>query len=671
MHCKGLLIVATFFPLMHVFAQGTNDESFTRDTTRINTLILESKGLFNTDPAGAINLATEAKALAAKVAFPKGEALALKNIGLAYYFQGKYVETLNYWKQSLDVYEAIKDEDGIANLLNNLGAIYFNQGDNVKALEYYLKSLKIAERSGNKEKIMMTLNNIGNIYSLKQATFDKALYYYEKALPICIQLGNTNSMGSLYVNIGKLYAKKGELEKALRFYDKSLAAYGNTEGSSDVYNEIGELRSQQGKYDLAFKSHLQALGVAQKFNVTFNIVQAYRGLGNIKVKMGDYNAALNYFHKAETPAVEIKANSILVDLYKEIANAWSKLGNYGQAFAYQSKYSNVKDTIYNEETGKKIGLLQMDFDLQKKQGEVDLLTKDKQLQEVELKRQTLAKNAFMAGLIFIFIIAFIIYRNYKAKVKINKILDHQKVQIEHLLLNILPQQVAKELQESGRATPRDYEKVSVLFTDFKGFTTLADKMSPGELVDELNHCFMAFDDIIERNRLEKIKTIGDSYMCAGGIPGPDEEHPYNIVKAGLEIQQYVIQNNIRRFEKGLPPWDVRVGIHVGPLVAGVVGKKKYAYDIWGSTVNIASRMESNGEPGLVNISSATYELVKDRFRCSYRGKIYAKNVGEVDMYFVNGMVDESADVNEVRGKELNATIPNKETEKFDLDTLYG
>jgi class 3 adenylate cyclase len=182
---------------------------------------------------------------------------------------------------------------------------------------------------------------------------------------------------------------------------------------------------------------------------------------------------------------------------------------------------------------------------------------------------------------------------------------------------------------------------------------------------------MAFDDIIERNKLEKIKTIGDSYMCAGGIPTPDNEHPYKIVKAGLEIQEYVIQNNLRRMEKGLPPWEIRVGIHVGPLVAGVVGKKKYAYDIWGSTVNIASRMESNGEPGLVNISSATYELIKDRFRCKYRGKIYAKNVGEVDMYFIDGTVDESTESLVEQPRELNVNNPDTEMQKFDLDTLYG
>ncbi len=212
----------------------------------------------------------------------------------------------------------------------------------------------------------------------------------------------------------------------------------------------------------------------------------------------------------------------------------------------------------------------------------------------------------------------------------------RKGEIEGLLLNILPAEVAKELQVNGHATPRNYESVSVMFTDFKGFTSIAEKMSPQELVEELNTCFITFDNIIGKYNLEKIKTIGDSYMCAGGIPTPDKDHVINMIKASLEIKDYINQNNIKRGHAGLDPWYLRIGIHVGPLVAGVVGKKKYAYDIWGGTVNIASRMESNGEPGKVNISSATYDLIKDKYDCIYRGKISAKNIGEIDMYFVEG-----------------------------------
>jgi adenylate cyclase len=213
--------------------------------------------------------------------------------------------------------------------------------------------------------------------------------------------------------------------------------------------------------------------------------------------------------------------------------------------------------------------------------------------------------------------------------------------------------VAHELRTKGEAKPRYYENVSVLFTDFKGFTMIADKLSPGELVEELNACFIAFDDIIVRNNLEKIKTIGDSYMCAGGIPTYDEKHIFNIVKASLEIQDYIAKTNATRATNGAVPWDIRIGIHVGPIVAGVVGKKKYAYDIWGSTVNVASRMESNGVPGQVNISAAVYERIKDVYPCTYRGKIYAKNVGEIDMYLIDQGHDRYEEKKEVRKQETD------------------
>jgi class 3 adenylate cyclase/integral membrane sensor domain MASE1 len=213
-------------------------------------------------------------------------------------------------------------------------------------------------------------------------------------------------------------------------------------------------------------------------------------------------------------------------------------------------------------------------------------------------------------------------------------LDRQNGEIEQLIRNILPAEVAKELQANGKAVPRSYDRVSVLFTDFKGFSALAAKMTAEEVVEELSTCFRGFDGIIEKHRLEKIKTIGDSYMCAGGVPVADADHPLRIIRAGLEILDFMNNHNGDRATRDLEPMEIRIGVNVGPVVAGVLGTRKYAYDIWGSTVNIASRMESNGTPGVVNISAATYELVKEKYICRYRGKVYAKNVGDVDMYFV-------------------------------------
>jgi class 3 adenylate cyclase len=218
--------------------------------------------------------------------------------------------------------------------------------------------------------------------------------------------------------------------------------------------------------------------------------------------------------------------------------------------------------------------------------------------------------------------------------------ETERQKSEKLLLNILPRDVAVELKEKGFAEPTLFEEVSVMFTDFKGFTQIAETLSPSELIKELDACFVQFDKIIERFNLEKLKTIGDSYMCAGGIPKKNKTHAIDCVLAALEIQNFMNLMKKLKEEKGFPYWEIRLGIHTGPLVAGVIGEKKFAYDVWGDTVNTASRMESSGTPGKINISGSTYEQVKDFFNCEYRGKINAKNKGEVDMYYVKELKKE-------------------------------
>ncbi|MFO1524842.1 MAG: adenylate/guanylate cyclase domain-containing protein [Turneriella sp.] len=223
-----------------------------------------------------------------------------------------------------------------------------------------------------------------------------------------------------------------------------------------------------------------------------------------------------------------------------------------------------------------------------------------------------------------------------------KQVQEEREKSEKLLLNILPKDVAIELKEKGFAEPVQFDAVSVLFTDFQGFTKIAEFLSPSELIKELDACFVQFDKITERHRLEKLKTIGDSYMCAGGIPKPSDTHAIDCVLAAIEIRNFMAQMQEIKKSLGEPYWELRIGIHSGPLIAGVIGEKKFAYDVWGDTVNTASRMESSGSPGKVNISGTTYELIKEFFRCEYRGKVGAKNKGEVDMYYVIGLKPEYA-----------------------------
>jgi len=210
---------------------------------------------------------------------------------------------------------------------------------------------------------------------------------------------------------------------------------------------------------------------------------------------------------------------------------------------------------------------------------------------------------------------------------------------EELLLNILPSETAEELKATGTAEAKSFDEVTVMFTDFKNFTQASEKMNAKELVSEINYIFSGFDKIISKHNIEKIKTIGDSYMCAGGLPVANKTNAVDVVSAALGIQHFMNQLKDEREKENKRSFEIRIGIHTGPVVAGIVGVKKFAYDIWGDTVNIASRMESSGEVGKVNISGATYELVKEKFQCTYRGKIPAKNKGEIDMYFVEASLE--------------------------------
>jgi len=215
-----------------------------------------------------------------------------------------------------------------------------------------------------------------------------------------------------------------------------------------------------------------------------------------------------------------------------------------------------------------------------------------------------------------------------------KVLEAEKKKSDDLLLNILPAEVAEELKAKGTTTAKDFSEVTVLFTDFKNFTLMSEKLSAQELVNQINYCYSAFDNIITKHGIEKIKTIGDSYMCAGGLPVANTTNAEDTVSAALEIRDFMLAEKQKRESEGKPFFEIRIGCNTGSVVAGIVGIKKFAYDIWGDTVNIASRMESSGEPGKVNISGSTYELVKDKFKCEHRGEIEAKNKGMIDMYFV-------------------------------------
>jgi class 3 adenylate cyclase len=620
--------------------------------------------------------AAEAIALSERLGDQKKLALALKNMGISYYSRDNKM-ALEYWEKSLEAYRAARDSAGVANLLSNIGAIYMNAGNDDKAAKYYMDALAIAEEINDKVRIATVLNNMGSVYNHRASTRQKALDNYLRAQLLWDELKDRNNSGTTSANIGEIYLDRRKFDSAIIYFNKALEAHENTEKVAQPLNDLGAVYDSLRNYPLALKYHSMADSIGKKFqNVRYRII-ALTGMGDVYMKQKNYARAYEVYHEAEKIAVTNRENVLKRKIYEGLTDYYERKTDFQTAYIYQKLLDAVKDSLNDADQQEQLRSVVFDYEIQKKESEIKLLTQENRLSELELNRQKFAKNALIAGLGLVSLIIFILYRDYLNKIKTNKLLDSQKAEIQSLVSNILPDEVAQELKRDGVATPRFYESASVLFTDFKSFTKLADKLSPQEVIAELNACFNAFDDIIDRHGLEKIKTIGDAYMCAGGIPLADPNHYWNIVRAAREIQDYILVRNREREEQGLPPWEIRIGIHVGPIVAGVVGKKKYAYDIWGSTVNIASRMESNGEPGQINISAALYELVKTKYHCTYRGKIYAKNVGEIDMYFLGAEIgdgqptSESISASIVQISSLDLPLPDTmeslpAVEKYDL-----
>ncbi len=307
-----------------------------------------------------------------------------------------------------------------------------------------------------------------------------------------------------------------------------------------------------------------------------------------------------------------------------LSEAYRLAGKPKEAYEYYKLYKIMKDSLSSATNKLKLATLEAErkIALQNKQLEINSL-------EVSKKRDE--RIFYIAGIALLLLVIVFIMRNYKTQKNSSELLSAEMSRSDDLLLNILPAGVAAELKDKGVYKARHYDEGTVFFTDFVNFTKASEKMAPQDLIDELHTCFKAFDEIVTRHNIEKIKTIGDAYLAVAGIPVADALHAENAVRAALEINTFMAERQTRLKEK---TFGIRIGIHSGNLVAGIVGVKKFAYDIWGDTVNTAAHMEERSETGKVNISQVTYELVKDKFNCEYRGEIEAKNKGLMNMYFV-------------------------------------
>ncbi|MCB0776545.1 MAG: tetratricopeptide repeat protein [Chitinophagaceae bacterium] len=633
---RFIIAITLLFSFCSMYAQSDETDSLNKilsgeitDSVRVDALNALSKSYFNANPDTSVTIATSSKSLAEKIDYKPGLALALKNIGIGYYLQGTYIDAVKTWQEAQKVYAMIGDKAGIANMLSNQGAVYFNRGDDAKSLELHLESLRISEEINDTLRILTSLNNIGAVYLNKPATYQKALDYFLQSYKLSHAIKDQYLIGTSTANLGEIYYKMGDDSTALIYLYESSDAYAGTEDQPYPLNYIGRVYTRKGDFDNAIKTHKEAYEIAKNLNTSLDMTQSLVGLAQAYYAQGDIESAIRSYKLAVETGEPLNALTELKDAYEGLSKSYSQKSDFTNAFHYQDLLLAIKDSIYNTNTDKKLGTLQFTFDLEKKQSEIDLLSKEQQLQDQVIKRQKFVRNSFIAGFAVVLLFASVFFRQRN---KISK----EKHRSEELLLNILPAQTAEELKHTGKAQTRSFESITVLFTDFKNFTQASEELTPEELVEEINHCYSEFDRIISKYNIEKIKTIGDSYMCAGGLPVANDTHPADVVSAALEMIAFIEKNKRERVEKGKQYFELRAGIHTGPVVAGIVGIKKFAYDIWGDTVNTASRMESSGDVGKLNISGTTYELVKTKFNCIYRGKVEAKNKGLIDMYFVEG-----------------------------------
>ncbi len=616
-----------------------------KDTDKVNLLYNLSDALSESNPDEGIEYGQQGLEICKKMNWKLMQAKIYHAIGLNHLYKSDYNKALEYYTETLKLYEELGDKRNIAGGYNNIGNVYHRQSNDKKALEYYIMALNLAEEAGIKQFAANITANMGNIYSnLKD--HEKALECFIKSASYFEEMGDQYSIAGITGAIGAVYLKLGDYSKAQEYLSQALelsenGGYKLTARFAAL--DMGSTYQSMKKYTMAAKYFQMSLRLAEDLgdesgkaetlsNIAGLYIEIVRHTGSTKNQDGEsvddgfipkgrnalLSATISNLQNSLAIAKEIQAFNIMLRCYDLMIDAYRLSGDYRKAMEASDNYHAIKDSIFSQENKEEILKMAMknEYDRQRLADSLQNV-EAKKIAAIKLQRQKTFTYSGIGVALVLSVLAFSIAKERKKSDK--------------LLLNILPSEVATELKKKGESDAQMFDNVTVLFTDFVGFTKVSERLSPQELVHELHECFKAFDEIMGRYSMEKIKTIGDAYLAVCGLPTADEQHAEKVINAAIEIKNFMVD---RHQHFGDRTFEMRIGVHTGPVVAGIVGVKKFAYDIWGDTVNTASRMESSGEPGKINISQTTYELVQDKFTCTYRGELEAKNKGKLRMYFV-------------------------------------
>ncbi len=551
-------------------------------------------------------------------------------------------ETFDYYSSRLKEYLEKKDSSALAISYFCLGTTYRLAGLPDMTIYNLKKSLSYINKNDTVTRMQISglggwVNNtsvLGQMY-LEVGDYESAIAYSQSAREIRINVLKDKNVSYLNCNIAYAKLMLNELDSVTDLLNSSIPM---ASGEKDYPSLVRtyEIKAQYflavNQLDSAETSLLKGKEVMRLYNVS-NFSPAgshtpYYYLAKVRILQNRFKDARKLLEQEIKQIGNIKKE--VLKEQKLLIEVYNKLGDSKAADSTFKKYSELQSVLSAEERKNRTKSFEIEEKIDEAENTINELVTEKKIADITKK--------YLIGIAaLLLIVSIIIFNRFRVTRRQKVIIEKEKQRSEELLLNILPAEVAEELKDKGSADARHFDEVTVLFTDFKGFTQLSEQLTPTELIAEINECFSAFDLIMQKHGVEKIKTIGDAYMAAGGLPVSNKTHAEDVVNAALDVQQFMHTHKLQKQSEGKLFFEIRIGVHTGAVVAGIVGVKKFAYDIWGDTVNTASRMESSGDIGKVNISGATYELVKDKFACTYRGKIQAKNKGEIDMYFVENI----------------------------------
>lgn len=508
------------------------------------------------------------------------------------------------------------------------GDKYKRTGDLELALKAYFKSVEAAVDAEFISGQGIANMSIADVYSV-MGNSDNADLYYNKSIQLLRNTNDSVALASALLNAGDEFFNNAKFEDALTYFEESGRIFKEVNyliGTAYNLGNTGMVYAEQEKDVLAKENINKAIVILEEMEDYYPISVYLTYMSDIYLRQNDFTTALSYANRSLDLATTYGLKEQISEANLQLSKLYEHADNLEESYKYYRDHITYRDSVKNIEAVQQMADLRTDYEVSQKQSEVDLLNQKR-------KNQRIINISAAITSVLIILLAIGIYRRYVFTKKTNIIIEAEKNRSETLLLNILPEETARELKQRGKVQSKKFESVTVLFTDFKGFTKLVESVEPKRLIRSLDFYFKKFDEITTKYGLEKIKTIGDSYMCAGGLPTASKTHARNVINAAKEIID-LVKGELQATDD-LIHFEIRIGVHTGPVISGIVGLKKWQYDIWGDTVNIASRMESNSEPGRINLSETTYHEVSDEYPCEYRGEVKVKNRGALKMYFLS------------------------------------